>query len=152
AARFAGVPYTFTAHAKDIFHESVHPDDLRRKLGDAAAVITVSEYNVQYLRADYGPASARLERIYNGLDLERFPYEAPADRPRRIVGVGRLIEKKGFADLVDACAILAERGRAFDCQIIGAGELAADLAAQIRRRGLEGKVTLLGPRPQCELV
>ncbi|MGH7676191.1 MAG: colanic acid biosynthesis glycosyltransferase WcaL, partial [Gemmatimonadales bacterium] len=49
ASRFANLPYTFTAHAKDIFHESVRPEDLRTKLVDAAAVITVSDYNRDYL-------------------------------------------------------------------------------------------------------
>ena len=50
AARFAGVSYTFTAHAKDIFHESVQHVDLRKKLNDAAAAITVSDYNYDYLK------------------------------------------------------------------------------------------------------
>jgi hypothetical protein len=44
AARFAGIPYTFTAHAKDIFHESADPDALSRKLADAARVLTVSDF------------------------------------------------------------------------------------------------------------
>src|SRR5687767_8157753 len=56
AAHFADVPYTFTAHAKDIFHESVRPEDLCRKLEDAAAVVTVSDYNAEYLRQAYGLA------------------------------------------------------------------------------------------------
>jgi glycosyltransferase involved in cell wall biosynthesis len=152
AACFAGLPYTFTAHAKDIFHESVRPDDLRRKLSDAAAVVTVSDYNRAYLEQTYGPETARVKRIYNGLDLERFPYEAPHDRPRRVVAVGRLIEKKGFADLVEACALLAGRGRPFRCEIIGAGEQEADLRARIEGRGLRGLVDLLGPRPQGEVI
>ena len=50
AARFAGLPYTFTAHAKDIYHESVNQEDLGRKLEDAAGVVTVSDYNLRYLR------------------------------------------------------------------------------------------------------
>jgi colanic acid/amylovoran biosynthesis glycosyltransferase len=152
AARFAAVPYTFTAHAKDIFHDSVQPNDLRRKLHDAAAVITVSDYNVEYLRQIYGPAAARVQRIYNGLDLERFPYEAPHDRPPRIVSVGRLVEKKGFTDLIAACTILAKRGCHFSCQIIGTGELEANLRAQIEQLGLQTKVQLLGPRPQSEVI
>jgi colanic acid/amylovoran biosynthesis glycosyltransferase len=151
AARFAGLPYTVTAHAKDIFHESVEPDDLRRKLGDAATVVTVSDYNLAYLRETYGPAAARVQRIYNGLDLERFPYASPADRPPQIVGVGRLVEKKGFADLIDACAHLTRRGRDFGCQIIGTGELADDLRARIERLGVQDRVQLTGPRPQSEL-
>ncbi len=152
AAFFAGVPYTFTAHAKDIFHESVQFDDLRRKLRDAAAAITVSDYNLDYLRETYGPATARLQRIYNGLDLARFPYAAPHYRPPRIVSVGRLVEKKGFADLIEACAILAGQECHFNCQIIGAGELEADLRAHIKRLGLQASVELLGPLPQDEVT
>src|SRR5262249_23123753 len=55
AARFAGVPYSFTARAKDLFHESVRPDDLRRKFRDADAVVTVSDYHLDYLRKTFGP-------------------------------------------------------------------------------------------------
>ena len=152
AAGFACLPYSFTAHAKDIFHESVRPEHLRRKLSDAAAVITVSDYNVQHLRTTFGAAAARVQRIYNGLDLEQFPYESPRERPRRIVAVGRLVEKKGFADLLAACALLARRGEDFHCQVIGTGPLAADLRARIERLGLQRHVELLGPRPQGEVV
>src|SRR3712207_7154596 len=70
AARFAGLPYTFTAHAKDIFHESVRPADLRRKLADAAAAVTVSDYNLAHLREGYGSAARCGRRIYNGLRSE----------------------------------------------------------------------------------
>lgn len=152
AAHFAGLTYSFTAHAKDIFHESVEPDDLRRKLREAAAVITVSEYNLAYLQQAYGPAAATVQRVYNGLDLTQFPYAAPAPRPPVIAGVGRLVEKKGFADLIDACALLAQAGRAFQCRIVGGGELAEALQAQVTRLGLDRQVTLLGPRPQQEVI
>ncbi len=152
AANFAGVPYTFTAHAKDIFHENVQPEDLRRKLNDAAAVVTVSDYNLNYLRQKYGLAAERVHRIYNGLDLNRFPYLAPDNRQMRIVSVGRLIEKKGFTDLIAACGILAEKGCEFSCEIIGTGPLEVDLKVQIERLGLQGRVELLGARPQLEVI
>ncbi|MFQ5612162.1 MAG: glycosyltransferase [Anaerolineae bacterium] len=151
AARFAGLPYSFTAHAKDIFHESVQPDDLRRKLDEALAAVTVSEYNLAYLRETYGLAARRARRVYNGLDLDQFPYKSPFDRPPRILAVGRLVEKKGFEYLIDACALLAEEGRRFEAEIIGAGALEGDLSAQIKRLGLEDRVKLLGPRPQGEV-
>jgi glycosyltransferase involved in cell wall biosynthesis len=150
AARFADVPYTFTAHAKDIFHQSVQPEDLARKIGDAAAVVTVSDYNVEYLRQSYAGAVNRIQRIYNGLDLERFPYANPYNRPPRIVAVGRLIEKKGFSDLIEACGILARRAR-FTCQIVGTGELEAALRSQVDRLNLDYQVELIGPRPQAEV-
>jgi glycosyltransferase involved in cell wall biosynthesis len=152
ASRFAGLSYTFTAHAKDIFHESVRPDDLRRKLRDAAAVITVSDYNLRYLRKTCGLAATRVKRVYNGLHLQQFSYASPINRPARIVAVGRLVEKKGFADLIDACAILARQGRDFRCEIIGGGALEADLRTHIERLGLWGRVRLLGPRPQREVI
>src|SRR5438876_1269734 len=145
AARFARLPYTFTAHAKDLFHESVRPGDLRRKLRDAAAVVTVSDYNLEHLRTTFGAAAARAQRIYNGLDLERFPYESPDNRPPRIVAVGRLVEKKGFTDLLESCAVLGRRNGQLGRQLIGAGPLASDLRGQIDRLGLQGGSELLGP-------
>lgn len=151
AARFADLPYTFTAHAKDIFHESVDPADLRRKLLDAAAVITVSDYNREFLQAHYGPAASLVQRIYNGLDLGQFPYCPPDQRPPRIVSVGRIVEKKGFPDLIDACAELARRGWDIDCLIVGTGELEEELHARITQLGLEDRIHLLGPRPQREV-
>jgi glycosyltransferase involved in cell wall biosynthesis len=152
AAKLAGVSYSFTARAKDIFHEGVNPDDLRRKLRDAAGVVTVSDYHLGYLRSTYGPLAARVQRIYNGLDLGEFPYRPPADRPPVIVSVGRLVEKKGFADLIDACALLAARGREFRCRIVGTGALRGELQARIDRHGLGGRVELCGPRPQNEIA
>ncbi|HUS17422.1 MAG TPA: glycosyltransferase [Chloroflexia bacterium] len=152
AGQLSGLPYTFTAHAKDIFHEDVDPAALRRKLADAAATVTVSDYNLTFLREQFGRDAARVQRIYNGLGLSGFPYRDPGDRPRHIVAVGRLVEKKGFADLVNACAVLAAGGVDFTCEIIGAGALEADLQARIAQHALGGRVVLSGPRPQQEVV
>lgn len=151
ASYFSGVPYTFTAHAKDIFHESVNPDDLKRKLRDAQTAITVSDFNLQYLRQHYDQAAAKVERLYNGLDLTQFLYQSPQERRAKIVAVGRLVEKKGFGDLIKACAILKFQKVAFECQIIGTGELEAQLQWQIQALDLTDEVALIGPRPQNEL-
>ena len=152
ASRMAGVPFTFTAHAKDIYHEAVRPEDLRRKLTEAAAVVTVSDFNLAYLRETYGPAAAGVRRVYNGLDLDRFTYRDPRSRAARVVSVGRLVEKKGFDVLIEATGLLAERGTSLAVDIVGAGELEEPLARQVLSRGLAGRVRLLGPRPQAEIV
>ena len=152
AAAMAGVPFTFTAHAKDIYHETVRPDDLRRKLTDAAAVLTVSDFNLAYLRDTYGPAASGVRRVYNGLDLDRFPYRDPRVRAPRVVAVGRLDEKKGFDVLVEAAGLLAARGASFGVDIVGAGELQEALERQIALRGLGDRVRMVGPRPQAEIV
>ncbi len=152
AARFAGMTYTLTAHAKDIFHESVDPEDLRRKLHDAAAAVTVSDHNLEYLRETYGPAAEGTRRIYNGLELEMFPYEDPRDRRPGILAVGRLVEKKGFEYLIEACALLRDRKVDFRCRIIGVGEREPELRARVEDLDLGDVVELPGPRPQAELV
>ncbi|GAB4111404.1 MAG: glycosyltransferase family 4 protein [Roseiflexaceae bacterium] len=152
AARFSGISYSLTAHAKDIFHESVQLDDLRRKLVEARAVITVSDFNVQYLQGIFGADAESVRRIYNGMDLDRFPYRTPAHRPPVILSVGRLVEKKGFGDLIEACSILADHGLSFTCRIVGSGPLEGVLREQIKRLGLDRVVELIGPRPQHEVI
>jgi colanic acid/amylovoran biosynthesis glycosyltransferase len=152
ASRFAKVPYTFTAHAKDIFHASVRPEALRRNLSEAATAITVSDYNRDYLVQTYGAAAARTHRVYNGIDLQQFPYASPERRAPRIAAVGRLVEKKGFADLLAACALLRDGGLAYRCDIVGTGPLELALRALIQRCGLEDRVQLLGLRPRSEVV
>ncbi|MBN9693557.1 MAG: glycosyltransferase [Verrucomicrobia bacterium] len=152
AARFAQIPYTFTAHAKDIFHESASDADLERKLAGAARVITVSDFNVRFLRDKFGPAASQVRRLYNGLDLSRFNYTSPRERSRHIVAVGRLIEKKGFGILLEACARLAQQRVPFTCELIGGGELESALQRQIRELGLNHQVRLTGPLPQSEVI
>ena len=152
AAAFAGLPFTFTCHAKDIFHDSVRADDLERKLSAASAAVTVSDFNVEYLQRTVGPVAERVRRIYNGLDLSEFPYDPPERRRPLVLAVGRLVEKKGLTDLVEACAILERRGVSFDCRIIGSGELEEELRARIGRLGLTNRVALTGAQPRGEVV
>lgn len=152
AALFAGLTYSFTAHAKDIFHDSVDNQDLFKKIQDATSVVTVSDYNVDFLKQQFGDDAAKVQRIYNGLDVARLPFSNPFDRPPCIVAVGRLIEKKGFADLIAACAELDSRHIDFQCQIIGGGPLEEILKADIHQRGLQHKIQLLGPQPQREVI
>jgi glycosyltransferase involved in cell wall biosynthesis len=148
AAGICDIPYTFTAHAKDIFHESVDQASLSTMVSDAAAAVTVSDFNLDYLNRRCGRQAGRIVRIYNGLDLNCFEYSDPTARPAEIIAVGRLVEKKGFACLIEACRLLAVRGRRFHCRIIGSGELEQDLRNRITAAGIEEQVELTGPQPQ----
>lgn len=147
ASLLTGIPYTVTAHAKDIFHESVDEVALGRKLADAKAVITVSDFNVRDLKRRFPLCKTTIERIYNGLPLNLYQYLDPVDRPPKIVAVGRLVEKKGFSDLVKACALLRDAGISFACEIIGDGECAPELRSLISHLQLNEYVTLAGPQP-----
>ena len=151
ASLLTGVPYTFTAHAKDIFHDDVAPGDLRAKLEGAAAVVTVSDFNLAHLTWSFGPAAARTQRIYNGVDLDRFPCSTTEQRPPVIVAVGRLVEKKGFVDLIDACHRLRSDGRTFRCEIIGTGPEEERLRQQVEHLELGATVHLRGPLPQSRV-
>ncbi|PZO33226.1 MAG: colanic acid biosynthesis glycosyltransferase WcaL [Shackletoniella antarctica] len=154
AAHFADVPYSFTAHAKDIFHESVEPEDLRRKLRDATSVITVSDYNLAHLKEQFGTDARTLCRIYNGIDLSELRYRPVAEgtgRSPTILSVCRLVEKKGITDLVAACDLLRHWGIDFTCQIVGTGPLEDELRSQIHALHLADWVDILGPRPQQQV-
>lgn len=159
AGRIAGLPYSFTAHAKDIFHEDVDQLELEQKFAEAHHSITISGYNLADLRRRFPAATSCLKLVRNGLEMERFPYAprssaaagpASAGTPR-LLAVGRLVEKKGFHLVIDAVARLRDAGVAVKADIAGDGPLAADLQRQIDRLELQEEVRLLGPRTQAEI-
>lgn len=150
--QFFGIPYSFTAHANDIFAPRDFVVSLGRLLANAAAIVTVSDYAAGFLRDRFPEAAAKVHRIYNGVDLSRFhPVDLGSGIPA-IVSIGRLIEKKGFADLISACRLLKPRGREFVCEIIGEGPLETALRSQIAADGLESRVKLAGPQTQSQIA
>jgi colanic acid/amylovoran biosynthesis glycosyltransferase len=152
ASLLTGIPYSFTAHAKDIFHADVDSAALRTKLHDAHHVVTVSEYNAAWLHERFETAAARVHRVYNGVDSEALPWTNPADRIPGVAFVGRLVEKKGVPDLVDAVAVLRERGEPVPLQLVGTGPFETVLREQVRRLDLDHLVRFHGPLPQAEVA
>lgn len=148
AAALAGVSWSMTLHAKDIYYLYEENQNLDLKLRDASAVVTVSDYNVAHLSRVFPGAGGPVSRIYNGVDLERFRWSPPDPEADEILAVGRLVEKKGFHILIEALRALRAEGRAIRCRIVGAGEEEADLRAQIAACGLGDAVTMAGPMPQ----
>ena len=146
--QFFNVPFSFTAHANDIFVPRSFAIGLDRLVDTASAVITETDYAANYLRERFPRSAAKIERVYNGIDVTNFAranFDAPIPL---ILSVGRLIEKKGFTDLIEACRLLRDSGREFRCEIIGDGPLQNDLQAQIVRAGLEPRITLVGSQSQ----
>jgi colanic acid/amylovoran biosynthesis glycosyltransferase len=149
--QFFGIPYSFTAHANDIFAPRDFVVSLAKLLANAAAIVTVSDYAAEFLRNRFPETAAKVHRIYNGVDLSRFhPGDFGSGIPA-IVSIGRLIEKKGFADLISACRLLKPRSRDFVCDIIGEGPLETALQSQIAREGLASCVKLVGPQTQSQI-
>ncbi|MCC4106959.1 glycosyltransferase family 4 protein [Serratia ureilytica] len=152
AAWFSDISYTFTAHAKDIYYQYEETTDLAQKLRDAAQTVTVSDYNRAYLQRQYGTAAEKTVRVYNGIELAHFPYTAPVERPRHILAVGRLVEKKGFEVLIDALRLLRSRTGSFHCTLIGDGPLRAALQARIQAAELGNVIVLSGQQPQPDII
>ena len=144
----SGVPYSITAHAWDIYADTTM---LREKLQAAEFIVTCTAANCKALTG-LGARPDRVVLSYHGLDFTRLPspvfYRSP---DLRILAVGRLVEQKGFADLITACQILQQRGVPFRCQIIGDGPLAADLRNLIMHYRLDNAISLLGTLPQAEV-
>ncbi len=143
------VPYSFTAHAHDIFLEQ---HLLKRKLNTADFVITISEFNRRFLmeRIDTGIRD-KLHVVHCGIDLKAAPYKENGRDTSLLLAVGRLDEIKGFATLVDACGILLKAGVNFRCEIIGEGPLRKSLRQLIDKKGLAAHVRLQGAQPQEEV-
>ena len=147
--RMGGPTYSVTAHAKDIYHEQVRREDLRRKLGGAAFVATVSEANRTYLTSILD-GYERVCVVPNSVDLRRL--ERPPERnpdPGLVVSVARLVEKKGLPDLVEGCGLLAARGVPVRLEIAGDGPLLGELKSKAASAGLVA--TFRGALPHEEV-
>lgn len=159
AARLAGVPFSFTAHAKDIYRDDMNPGDLLTvKLQRARFAVTCTRANQKYLDR-LRPPQTPLHAIYHGLDLSLFAGVSAASGGERIVGaqplilsVGRMVEKKGFTYLVEACRLLRDRGYEFNCRIVGGADAHAQtIKSLIAQLELEEIVTLHAAVTQEEL-
>ena len=151
--RLFGIPYSFTGHANDIF---VEKPDQRLPLGqliqDAEFVATETEFSTQYLQSKFPESAAKIHRVYNGLNLDPFRLADPGRGSLEMIAIGRLIPKKGFAVLVQACNMLVARGLQLRCRIVGAGPEHVPLRQLIDQFALGKFVELTGPKAQPEIV
>src|SRR6266478_1554951 len=149
--KFFSITFSFTAHANDIFSPRQFEIGLDKLVDTARAIITETDYAARFLRDRFSHRADRVHRIYNGLDLAEFGRADFSSTPPLIIAIGRLIAKKGFTNLISACALLVERGGSFRCEIFGEGSLENQLRGQIEELGLKELVQLSGAKPQHEL-
>lgn len=158
AAGILGLPYSFTGHAKDIYRGSLNPAGLlQRKMRAAEFVVTCTGANAAHLEALGTGVPVHL--VYHGLNADFTGLlgeacDACAPPPRmRIVSVGRRVPKKGFDVLVDALALLRDRG--VDAELVIAGEPGdedAALAERVARHDLGDRVDVRGTVTQRQLL
>jgi colanic acid/amylovoran biosynthesis glycosyltransferase len=150
-SRFFPITYSFTAHANDIFAPRDFEIGLDKLVDAARVIVTETDYAAQFLRERFPKHADRIHRIYNGLNLAEFGRADFSSTPPLIIGVGRLIAKKGFANLIRACGLLSDRGKSYQCDIIGEGPLENELHAQIEQLNLQNRVALSGAKPQRDI-
>jgi glycosyltransferase involved in cell wall biosynthesis len=158
AAQITGLPFSFTGHARDIYAPQLNPKGwLRRKLLAARFVVTCTEANVRHLET-IAP-HARVHLVYHGLSadfarlLANDTDAATTNGTLRVLGVGRLVAKKGFDVLVDACGLLDRRGIPFEALIVGQDDKHGDaIRARVKELGLEDKIRLPGAMGPPELL
>jgi len=154
ASELTGLPFSFTAHAKDIYISE--PEQLVRKIKKARFVVTCTGYNARYLRNLAKSAGCRtpLHVIYHGIDLSFFNFgrTPPPGPPYRILSIGRLVAKKGYDTLLKSLKLLDLAGLDFRFNHIGSGEMKPQVTQMVRDLGLKERVSLLGTLPHKEVI
>lgn len=137
-----GVSFSFTGHATDLFRDRTALED---KIKRADFIVCISEFHRKFY-LDNGADANKLFITYCGIDTSHFVPKADQSDGKKIniIASGRLVEKKGFEYLIDACKILSDEGFAFDCTIGGSGPLESALKEKIKDNGLDGKVHVTG--------
>jgi glycosyltransferase involved in cell wall biosynthesis len=148
--RLTGVPYSFTAHAHDIF---VDTSFLARKLRDARFVVAISDYNRRVLREFGGERDTPVHVVHCGIEPGAYgfrPRLPSAEGPVRALCVASLQEHKGHEVLLRALAGADELER-LSVDLVG-GRDPRPLEALARELGVEGRVRFLGGLPEQEVA
>lgn len=149
ASVMGGVPFSFTAHANDLFERGWL---LKEKVTRAAFTATISEFNLRYLTSCEAPEPS-IHVIRCGVDPALFKARPPKelDSPPLLGSIGRMVEKKGFRQLLDACAILKRQGIPFHLNLVGDGPTKEALQQRVLDLGLSAEISFKGTLPHTEV-
>lgn len=150
--RLTDLPYSFTAHARDLVQ--IPPSSLAARAAEATALVTCCQVNADYIAATVPARLQAVRVIHHGVELDLFK---PRPRPTvvadvQIVTVGRLVEKKGFPDLLRALGQLKTSGRRITCRVYGDGPLLRPLTELRDLLGLADAVHFAGERSRETII
>lgn len=127
-----------------------HDPWLRRSFGGASVVVGVAPYLGEFL-APVGLRKYVMMAETGAEVLGTQPKSAPpADRPLRLLFVGRIIRTKGVIDAIRAVAIAAKEC-SLTLDILGAGDMTEQCQAAARDLGVADRVTLHGRKSRQEV-
>jgi glycosyltransferase involved in cell wall biosynthesis len=150
ASTLSGIPFSFSGRAHDLY-----PADgaLQEKMAAACFVRTNTQNNRRYL-ADLGhDLAGKVVNVYNGVSLTPPAGPRPASgAPFRLLALGRLVPKKGFTVLMEACRLLAAQGLDFRLTLAGDGPERGKIRELVEQHGLAARVNLPGAVPHREVA
>jgi colanic acid/amylovoran biosynthesis glycosyltransferase len=157
AGMVSGLPFSFTAHAYDIYSQApeVRNDTLAWKLRHASQIFCVSNFLTEMIRRRLPPERRdRVTTNYVGIPMHLFRAEPPPPDTEglRLLCVARFVDTKGLDTLVAACGLLRDRGCRFHLDLFGDGRLRPALEAQVDRLHLRDHVALPGHISQEEVA
>lgn len=142
AAWLTGIPFSFTGHAVDLFRDRVALND---KIRRARFIVCISNFHRQFY-LDHGADDSQLITVHCGIETEMYEFRLRESLPEvpHVISIGRLIEKKGFEYLIDACGMLRDRGVSIRCTIAGDGPLMGPLRQRVQDLNLDAVVEITG--------
>lgn len=150
-ARLCGVPWSFTAHRWDISENNL----LSTKVRAASFVRAISQRGRGEVLHILGERDwPTLYTVHMGTTIPECAAHTSMGHCETfsIACIANLLEVKGHRYLIKACRLLRERGRRFECHIIGGGPLRKKLDALIDREGVRECVRLRGPMPHDQVM
>ncbi len=153
ASLLSGIPFSFTAHAKDIYTSD--KEKIRKKIAHAQFVVTCTRHNKEYLQAIAGDCSTPIYCIYHGIDLDLFQQTVPhpeTHNPFKILTVARMTQKKGLPTIYRALAGLLKKGIQFQHTLIGDGDDREKILALISSLGLENHCQWIGTQTHEQVL
>ena len=118
-----------------------------RRVGDQ--VVAVSDFTARAMDMVDDP---RMAVAGNGVDVEAIAGAEPMPDGAELVFVGRLIDEKRVDLLLEALALLADRGIRTRCAIVGDGPQRAALEAHAARLGIAERVRFQGRVPESDVA
>jgi len=141
AARQLHIPFSFTGHAADLFRDR---SLLEAKLKSAVFVACISHWHRGFFSKIASNSSTHYPLIRCGVDTSLFTASKRPSSKQRILAIGRLVPKKGFDLLLNACAVLRRKGYPIDAVIGGDGPEYEHLLSLRSKLGLEKEVVFPG--------
>ena len=148
ASHLSGLPFSFTAHAKDIY--TSHKRQLREKISLARFVVTCTGYNQKYLTNISQDKVYPIHRIYHGIDTTLFSPNNSRSKlspPYRILTVARLAPKKGLPTVLKAIQHLVNMGFSIRHTLIGDGDDRDEILSLIQKLNLQDVCQWIGSQP-----